>query len=110
MRFNHKPQRLKSLKPLQGLDKNKRGTKSKYLDELELLVYSTNLCFYSMRILRNEIKVNNRAETLSLVNNEVFKLNNLLSKRDYFSRSEYTKKNTKEFFKKVGLKPRHIKN
>lgn len=99
--------KLPRLKPLQ---QNKISTNKKYLDELELILYSTNLCLFSTRILRNEIEVKNRNAVLNIVTNEVGKLYNLLSKKDFLLHSNYTKKDTREFFKKIGLKPKHIKN
>ena len=39
-----------------------------------------------------------------MINIELCKLSRLFSKRDFLIESDYTKKNTKEFFKKVGLK------
>lgn len=98
---------LPRLKPLQ---QNKISTNKKYLNEVELILYSTNLCLFGARILRNEIQVKNRNEVLNIVTDEVEKLYNLLSKRDFLLHSNYTKKDTREFFKKVGLKPKHIEN
>ena len=48
------PTRIKALKPLTK-EKFKRG---KYLNEIEMILYSTNLCYYASRILHNEIIVN----------------------------------------------------
>lgn len=100
---------LKQLAPLQGLKKEKKPRLENYLNEIEVILYSTNLCLYASRILNNEIKVNNRDYILCLLDREMIKLNRLLSKRNFLLESEYTKKNTKEFFKKVGLKQKHLK-
>lgn len=97
---------LQGLKPLQY---TKVSINKSLLSEMELILYSTNLCLFSSRILRNEIKVKNRNEVLNIVTNEVGKLYNLLTKKDFLLHSNYTKKDTREFFKKVGLKPKHIK-
>lgn len=78
------------------------------MSEIDLILYSTNLCLFSARILRNEIQIPNRDETLTKVNNEIMKLYNLLSKKDFILHSEYAHKDTKQFFKSVGLKPKHI--
>ncbi|WP_320035463.1 hypothetical protein [Halarcobacter sp.] len=110
MRFNNNIQQLKRLKPLNRLETNPRGRKSEYINQVELLNYSSSLCLFCARLLRNEISIPNKEFNLSLVGNEIIKLNKLFSEDDYYSYSEYTKKNTKEFFKKVGLKPKHIKN
>lgn len=109
MRFNNKIKPLKKIKPLHRVNSKPRGVKSKYLDELELILYSTNLCLFGARILRNEINVNNRNQTLNLVMKEVLKLYLILSKDNYYSYSKYTKKDTQDFFKEVGLKPKHLK-
>ena len=96
---------LPSLKPLQSaritIDRS-------HLNEIELILYSTNLCLFSMRILRNEIQVSNRTNVLNVVMNEAGKLYNLLSKQNILQHSNYTKKDTKTFFKSVGLKPKHL--
>ncbi len=98
---------LPSIKPMMY----KRVTIDKsYLSSIELILYSTNLCLFSTRILRNEIHVKNREATLSAVIQEVSKLYNLLSKDDFYMHSDYTKKDTKKFFKSVGLKPKHIEH
>ena len=80
------------------------------LSEIDLISYSSSLCLVSMRILRNEIKVKNREGTLKAVMQEVSKLNSLLSKDDYYLHSDYTQKDTKKFFKEVGLKPKHLEH
>lgn len=98
---------LQSIKPLQ---QNKISINKNLLNEIELILYSTNLCLFSMRILRNEIEVKNRNTVLNIVTDEVGKLYNLISKKDFLLHSNYTKKDTREFFKKVGLKPKHIRN
>ena len=61
------PTRIKALKPLTK-EKFKRG---KYLNEIEMILYSTNLCYYSSRILRNEIIVDNREMLLNSLTKEM---------------------------------------
>jgi len=95
---------LKKIQSLQNTNKSKRGRKSKFLDSLETISYSTNLCYYSIQIIRSEIKVSNKDEKLSLLSKEIYNLNNLLMKNDYILYSNYTNKDKKDFFKKVGLK------
>lgn len=109
MKFNNTLKQLANIKPLQGLKKESRITKVNFLNEMDLILYSTNLCLFAARILRNEIKVNNSDIVLSMVNKEVYNLSNLMSKNDFILDSNYTKKETIAFFKKVGLKPKHIK-
>lgn len=78
------------------------------LSEIGLISYSSSLCLFASRILYNEIKIPNREGTLNAVIQEVSKLHSLLSKNDYIQNSDYTQKDTKKFFKEVGLKPKHI--
>ena len=105
----HKLQSIKQINQLPNLQP-KITINRNSLNQIELILYSTNLCLFSMRILRDEIVIKNRNKTLQIVNNEVRKLYTLLSKEDYLFHSNYTKKSTKEFFKKIGLKPKHLKH
>lgn len=98
---------IQSIKPM--IYKRVTIDKSR-LSEVELILYSTNLCLFSARILRDEIQVKNREGTLNAVTQEILKLYTLLSKEDFYMHSDYTKKDTKKFFKSVGLKPKHIKH
>lgn len=104
---NIKP--LKSIALLQKLQRERKPRAENYLNELEVILYSTNICYFTSRILNDEIKVDNREYKLSMLNSEMLKLNRLISKRNILLESEYTKKNTKEFFKKVGLKQKYLK-
>lgn len=100
---------LKQLKRLEGIKPHDEHTK-KPLRLSELILYSANLCLYSMRILRDEIQVTDKYQKLNAVQNEILKLNNLIHKNDYefFELNTYSKSDTKKFYKKVGLKPKHI--
>jgi len=80
------------------------------LNQIELIHYSTNLCLFSSRILRNEITVPNRDGTLNRTAKEISTLRTLLLRDDYYMYATYTKQDTKKFFKSVGLKPKHIKH
>ena len=60
-----------------------------------------------MRILRDEITVKNRAEILAMTMAEIMKLSSMLSKNNY--EETITRKEAKETFKKIRLKPKHIK-
>ncbi len=112
--------KLNSLQSLRGLEEirslpnikpltYKRVTIDKnFMSAIDLILYSTNLCLFSARILRDEIKVKNRRETLHRVNNELLQLNSLLNKDDYYLHNERTHKDAKRFFKNVGLKQKHI--
>ncbi|NBL00976.1 MAG: hypothetical protein EOM50_23870 [Erysipelotrichia bacterium] len=69
--------------------------------------HSSSLCLYAMRILRDEITAKNRDSILAMTLNEIRKLNTILSKND--NEETLTHKEAKETFKRIGLKPRHIK-
>lgn len=112
--------KLNSLQALRGLKSvgsvstikpmiYKRVTIDKsFMNEIDLISYASSLCLFASRILYNEIKIPNREGTLNAVMQEVSKLHSLLSKKDYYLHNERTHKDTKKFFKEVGLKPRHI--
>ena len=87
----------------------KRVTINKsFMNEIDLISYASSLLLFSARILRYEINVPNRERTLNATMQEVSKLKRLLSKDDYCLHNERTHKDTKKFFKEIGLKPRHI--
>jgi len=98
---------LPTLKPLLSSYTSVTIDKSR-LSEVGLICYTSDLCLFSMRILRNEITVPNRDAVLRSTMIELSKLNALLHKGDYYTHSTYTVKDTKNFFKQVGLKPKHI--
>lgn len=103
--------KLKQLQPIQSIKQlsfKRLEAKETPLNEIELILYSTNLCLYSMRILRNEITVRNREAKLQALMREAAKMHSLLSQRDFYLHSTYTKSNTKKFFKQVGLRPHHL--
>lgn len=100
---------LNNISKLNSLQQNNVLINKRYLDKLELVLYSTNLCLFSTRILRKDIKVKNRSEVLNIVNDEVRKLYNLLSKKDFLLYSNYTKRDIREFSKKIGLKQSYLK-
>jgi len=77
------------------------------LSQIELISHSSSLCLYAMRILRDEITAKNRDSILAMTLNEIRKLNTILSKND--NEETLTHKEAKETFKRIGLKPRHIK-
>ncbi len=77
------------------------------LSQIELISHSSSLCLYAMRILHYEINVPNRDSILAMTLNEIRKLNTILSKND--NEETLTHKEAKETFKRIGLKPRHIK-
>lgn len=99
---------LQPLQPIKALQKERQTPKETPLSEIELISYSVNICYYSMRILRNEITVQNREAKLNALMQEVIKTGTLLQRDDFYHHSTYTKQNTKSFFKSVGLRRHHI--
>lgn len=102
---------LKQLSRLEPLCRPLQCTK-KPLSMSATILYSANLCLFSMRILRDEIQVPDKYQKLDAVKNEILKLSNLIQKDNYefCDLNTYTKDSTKKFFKKVGLKPKHIEH
>lgn len=97
---------IPSLKPLIKTSVTpSKGT----LSEIEVILHSTNLCYFTMRLLRDEIFVNNRDKVLNMAMQEVKNINALLSKSNYDEETTLSHKEVKETFKRLGIKPRHIK-
>lgn len=106
---------LKSLsktKPLKPLIKQKKTNRSKYLSELEMIMYSTNLCYYSTKIIYDEIKISNRDEVLHSITKELLRINKILSnKKDWYNlENALTKKEHKENFKRFGITKNRLKS
>ena len=101
---------IKQLQEIQSINKTK-VSKGKYLSELEMILYCTNITYYSMRILRNEIKVNNRDKILSDVTKEINRIYSILLKDDFYSiENVMTKKEQKESFKKFGITAKKLQH
>jgi len=96
---------IPQLKPL--VTKRVRLCKN-ILSDLEVILHSQNLCLFTMRILRNEIFVNNRDEVLNMAMKEVIRYNRLFQKENYYEETTITHKQVKETFKRIGIKPRHL--
>ena len=109
MKLN-KLQAIKGLDSLASITPLRDIQNKTLLSNIELIFYSTKLCLFSTRIMRGEIEVSKRNEVLAMLNGEIQKLTHLISTDNALENSEYTHKNTKAFFKKVGLKPKHIEN
>ncbi|ATB70384.1 hypothetical protein SJPD1_2288 [Sulfurospirillum diekertiae] len=77
------------------------------LSQIALINHSASLGLYAMRILRDEIRVKNKAEILAVTLKEIKKLSTMLSKNN--NEDTITRKEAKETFKKIRLKPKHIK-
>ena len=55
-----------NLKPL--TNQNKPNRSNKYLTEIEMILYSSNLCYFAHKLYYDEIKVKNKSPTqLALV-------------------------------------------
>jgi hypothetical protein len=105
-------QGLQSLQGLQALQlQSKKPTVRKEipLSEIELILYSTNLCYHTMNVIEGITIVQNKEAKLNTIYKELSKLDALLSHDDYFQHSTYTKQNTAKFFKEVGIRPQHLK-
>lgn len=106
-------QSLKELKQIKGVPQLKLLIRTivtidkSNLSQIALISHSSSICLFAMRILRDEITVKNRAEILAMTMAEIMKLSSMLSKNNY--EETITHKEAKETFKKIGLKPRHIK-
>lgn len=105
-------QSLKQLKPLQCIKALKKELPERLetpLSEIELITYSTNICYHSANILRGDTVVTKRAAKLNALSREAIKIYNLLSRDDYYLHNTYTKENTKKFFKDVGIRAEHLR-
>ena len=101
------PQRVTTLKPLIK-KKVKRGN---YLSNMEMILYSTNLCYYSMRILRNEIIVNDREMILNSIMKETIRMSKILNTKDWYNiDTVLTQKEVKENFKRFGITKKSLEH
>ncbi|MCT7498432.1 hypothetical protein [Aliarcobacter cryaerophilus] len=99
--------RIKALKPLTK-EKFKRG---KYLNEIEMILYSTNLCYYSSRILRNEIIVNNREIILNNLMMEIYRIYKILCNENWYNLdTALTQKEVNENFKLFGITKKSLEH
>lgn len=102
-------QSLKALGEIKELSVPKRiitPHKSPYLSEIEILSYASNICFFAGKLLREEIIVKNSNVVINMAMKEVANLNSLLSSDEM---ELIPRKEVKETFKKLGVKPRHLK-
>ncbi len=101
---------LATIKPLTPQNKPKLS-RSKYLSSMEMLLYSSNLCYYSTRIIRNEVIVNNRDLILNQIEKEVYRMYKLLSNDDFYNlQNVMTKKEHRENFKKFGITKKSLEH
>ena len=95
---------LKGLTELRELTPEPKAVKSKYFSSIDILCYGANLCSISMKILRDEIQVQNREGTLNALQDEVMR-----TLHQDFIYQGYTDARVKRFYKSVGLKPSETK-
>ena len=101
------PTRIKALKPLTK-EKFKRG---KYLNEIEMILYSTNLCYYASRILHNEIIVNNREIILNSLMMEIYRIYKILCNENWYTfDTALTQKEVNENFKIFGITKKSLEH
>jgi len=97
-------QGMQQLPRIQGLKQKETKRAYQYLSNVEMILYSTNLCYYTHKILNNEIKVKNRDVVINNVMNEVYRMNNLLKKDDWYSLENVLSVSDKKAnFKKFGI-------
>ncbi|MFY4743779.1 hypothetical protein ACOTVX_09790 [Aliarcobacter butzleri] len=77
-------------------------------------MYSSNLCYFAHRLFYDEVTVKNKSVVMNNLNNELYRLNKILSLKDnwYSLDTALTKKEQKENFKRFGITKRslNIKN
>ena len=99
---------------LKPLTKQNKPNRSKYLSEIEMIMYSSNLCYFGHKVYCDEIKVKNKSVVMNNLYNELYRMNKILSLKDdwYSIDTALTKKEQKENFKRFGItkKRLNIKN
>lgn len=96
---------LKQLHRLKGLVK--KEAMDKELSQIELLLHSTNVNLFAMRLIHDEIIVPNKAEIMAMTLAEIKRMHTMLHVWD--EEDSITCKDAKETFKRLGIKPRHLK-
>lgn len=96
---------LKQLHRLRGLIKKEAVDKE--LSQIELLLHSTNVNLFAMRLLHDEIIVPNKAEILAMTMAEIRRMYTMLHVWD--EDESITCKEAKQTFKRLGIKPQHFK-
>jgi NADH:ubiquinone oxidoreductase subunit K len=96
---------LKQLHRLKGLVKKEAVDKE--LSQIELLLHSTNVNLFAMRLIHDEIIVPNKAEIMAMTLAEIRRMHTMLHVWD--EEDSITCKDAKQTFKRLGIKPKHIK-
>ena len=101
------PTRIKALKPLTKV----RFKRCKYLSQKEMILYSTNLCYYASRILNNEIIVNNREKILNSLMIEIYRIYKILCNENWYNlNTALTQKEVNENFKIFGITKKSLEH
>ncbi len=100
MKFKPLKQLLR-LKPL-----IKKEAVDKELSQIELLLHSTNINLFAMRLIHDEIIVPNKAEILAMTMAEIRRMHTMLHVWD--EEDSITCKDAKQTFKRLGIKPKHL--
>lgn len=95
---------LKQLHRLRGLIKKEAVDKE--LSQIELLLHSTNVNLFAMRLLHDEIIVPNKAEILAMTMAEIRRMHTMLHVWD--EEESITCKDAKQTFKRLGIKSNHL--
>ena len=77
------------------------------LSQIELLLHSTNVNLFAMRLLHDEIIVPNKAEILAMTMAEIRRMHTMLHVWD--EEDSITCKDAKQTFKRLGIKSKHLK-
>ena len=104
-------QELKPLKRLKPLKQEKRERLPR-LSSIEMILYSTNLCYFATRIINHQIKVKNEVEVLVHLKKEIARVREIISDDEFFLNDDnyLTKKQHKENFKRFGITPKKIEH
>ena len=95
---------LKQLHRLKGLVKKEAVDKE--LSQIELILHSTNINLFAMRLLHDEIIVPNKAEIMAMTMKEIRRMHTMLHVWD--EEESITCKDAKQTFKRLGIKPKHL--
>lgn len=96
---------LKQLHRLKGLVKKEAVDKE--LSQIELLLHSTNVNLFAMRLIHDEIIVPNKAEIMAMTLAEIRRMHTMLHVWD--EEDSITCKDAKQTFKRLGIKSKHLK-
>ncbi len=101
------PTRVKGLKPLT----KQKFKRVKYLNQVEMICYSTNICYYTWKILNHIITPPNREQLLNSLSMEVYRMSKMLSKNDWYQVGEIlTTQEHKEKFKLFGITKKSLEH